>query len=303
MGTLFTLIFFIILIGQILGKFSELMRQISSTSGQTYRRTRSRKQFTIDDAKFVVQMLAKVARANGRVNEEEARYISRMLDMICSELGSFDYRDRLKAFYNNAKIDDTAIFDIAAEYRMKRNLSQKECISIVIYLLNLAYIDGNFDYHEKAAIEDACKGFGIYGTISDQLFAKFEREFGYQNRYYRESSSYGNSYGNYRDYQRSGYSSGSGYSGGYSSGRSGYSRQNQNRSYTQTPKEKDPYEVLGVSKSASFDEIKKAYRQLARKYHTDFLGTDADENIVSENTKKMQEINAAYEKLKEKFGK
>lgn len=54
----------------------------------------------------------------------------------------------------------------------------------------------------------------------------------------------------------------------------------------------DPYKVLGVSPNASDEEIKAAYRKLAKKYHPDLNpGNEAA-------AKKMNEINAAYEQIK-----
>ena len=54
----------------------------------------------------------------------------------------------------------------------------------------------------------------------------------------------------------------------------------------------DPYKVLGVSRDASDEEIKQAYRRLAKKYHPDLNPGD------QEAARKMQEVNAAYEQIK-----
>lgn len=53
----------------------------------------------------------------------------------------------------------------------------------------------------------------------------------------------------------------------------------------------DPYKTLGVSRSASADEIRKAYRELARKFHPDLHPDDA------EAKKKFQEVQSAFDIL------
>ena len=55
----------------------------------------------------------------------------------------------------------------------------------------------------------------------------------------------------------------------------------------------DPYKVLGVSPDASDEEVKRAYRRLAKKYHPDLNPGD---KVAAQ---KMQEINAAYEQIKD----
>ena len=59
---------------------------------------------------------------------------------------------------------------------------------------------------------------------------------------------------------------------------------------------RDPYEVLGVSKNATDDEIKNAYRELARKYHPDNY---ADNPLADLADEKMKEINDAYDAIVE----
>lgn len=55
---------------------------------------------------------------------------------------------------------------------------------------------------------------------------------------------------------------------------------------------RDYYEVLGVNKNATDDEIKSSFRKLAKKYHP-----DANQDNKKEAEAKFKEINEAYETL------
>ncbi len=62
----------------------------------------------------------------------------------------------------------------------------------------------------------------------------------------------------------------------------------------------DPYKVLGVARTATDEEVKKAYRNLARKYHPDnYSGSDLAD-LASE---KMKEINEAYDQIQKERAK
>lgn len=56
----------------------------------------------------------------------------------------------------------------------------------------------------------------------------------------------------------------------------------------------DPYSILGIRPDATDEEVKQAYRELARKYHPDRY---RDSDLADLANEKMKEINAAYEEI------
>jgi dnaJ domain protein len=314
-----------------------IFAQIGGVFGNSGYRGKARMQ--LGEAKILVALLAKVAKSDGHVSESEAAMISEILDDLVRQMGAGEReREALKLVYKVEKESLANVRELAEKYNQTYRPSPSRKTGLIYFFLNLAYVDRGFSAAERRTISQICDGLGLPEHIQSQMFATFERSFygtyyenggsqsssaydeydgystrsgGYWDKYGGRStggygsSSYGGGTGygyggtagsGYGGSQSSSGSYGGGYSGGYGSDYSGGSQ-------SSAKSKRDPYEILGLSKDATFSEIKKKYRELVKKYHPDILmGKGADEEIIQEGTKKLQEINEAYKILKERFG-
>ena len=216
------------------------------------------KQANVNEAKFLVSLLAKVAKSDGRVSELEARLITQVLDDLSQKVsGVSGVREYLKEVYNSQKENVDNAYETARNYKRAFNLNYDTCVARLTFFLNLAYIDGEFNKSEQDVIRNIAYGFGIDKETLDEIIYKFD-------------SFYGSRFGADHD---------------------------------EMSQENDAFEVLGLSKNASLDEVKARYKELVRQYHPDILmGRGESKEVIERSTKKLQEINEAYGQLKEKFG-
>ena len=217
-----------------------------------------KKQANVNEAKFLVSLLAKVAKSDGRVSELEARLITQVLDDLSQKVsGVSGVREYLKEVYKSQKENVDNAYETARNYKRSFNLNYDTCVARLTFFLNLAYIDGEFNKSEQDVIRNIAYGFGIDKETLDEIIYKFD-------------SFYGSRFGADRD---------------------------------EVSRENDAFEVLGLSKNASLDEVKARYKELVRQYHPDILmGRGESKEVIERSTKKLQEINEAYGQLKEKFG-
>ena len=217
-----------------------------------------KKQADVNEAKFLVSLLAKVAKSDGRVSELEARLITQVLDDLSQKVsGVSGVREYLKEVYNSQKENVDNAYETARNYKRAFNLNYDTCVARLTFFLNLAYIDGEFNKSEQDIIRNIAYGFGIDKETLDEIIYKFD-------------SFYGSRFGADHD---------------------------------EISQENDAFDVLGLSKNASLDEVKARYKELVRQYHPDILmGRGESKEVIERSTKKLQEINEAYGRLKEKFG-
>lgn len=128
-----------------------------------------------EEVVLLVSMIAKVAKADGRVCELEAEVISSTLTKLSSHFNdSKSVREQLKLIYEQEKRNDQSVRETANKYLSLVNGDYQRCYEVVEFLLNLAFIDGNFSPSEQLIVEEVAKTFGIEANDYDELVAYFK---------------------------------------------------------------------------------------------------------------------------------
>ncbi len=197
---------------------------------------------------YVVALLAKIAKSDGRVSEEEADMISQILNANAKDSRE---REFLKASFNEHKenLNDTA--QIAREFIKEVPLPYNERLNVLNVLIFMASIDGQLNDIKIRLLSEISAAFGINSREFESLLNNIKN------------------------------------------------LKTQNKSLNLN----EAYEILSLNKNASLSEVKKRYRELAKKYHPDVLNANnVSENELKEGARKFQQVNEAYELVKKHLG-
>lgn len=236
-----------------------------------------------------------IARGAGRINEEHIGSAYSVMEMM--QLDENARKTAMTAF-NAGKQPDFNIDAKVAE--LKAIIGDND--AFVDYILEIqiqvALSDGVLakQEHDRLIILAASLGVSVQSmerliTIrySEMMFSQRFRNSGYD---YQQSSQE-----NYQNDRNSSYES------GYGKGNSEDESRSYNGNYSSQSKLDAAYKVLGIEKSASDGEVKKAHRRLMLKYHPDRLASQGlTEEMIRMYTEKAKDIQAAFDTIKKERG-
>ena len=210
----------------------------------------SKELFRESELGLFIALVAKVAKADGRVQELEAQLIGIMFDDISAIFpDKAKTRDILKEIFNEEKERDDDTQEIAQALNKLLGRSRLKRHQFVEFLIQLAFVDNGISSDEDRVLREIVQELDITPAEYSAMVARFENML-------------------------------------------------KNRQETMTLQE--ACKILGVNESDDMSLIKKTYRKLVRQYHPDIIKSqDKDEAYIEEATAKTQEINQAYDIIKE----
>ena len=197
-----------------------------------------------------VALVAKVAKADGKVDALEAQLVGIMFDDISAVFPEPEKtKDILKRIFSEEKdrSDDTKEVAQHLGRAIKRDRAKQQ--QFMGFLIQLAFIDGEVSESEEDVLQTIAEALEFDPNAYHAIFDQFEKMM--QNIQPKANIA-------------------------------------------------DAYKLLGVNESDDMSVIKKAYRKLVRQYHPDIIKSQGkDEAYMQEATAKTQEINQAYEMIKD----
>lgn len=196
-----------------------------------------------------VALCAKVAKADGRIDELEAELIGNMFNDISRV---FPHPEKVKGFlkeiFSEEKQKPKNVDSVVSQLYVLIHNDRAKRQMMMSFLINIAFIDGKVTHAE----ENLLTKIAAFLRFSSNEFESMMDQF-----------------------------------------RSSFSQTTVHSSIDEA------YQILGVSPSDDLSAIKKKYRSLVKKYHPDIIQAQgADEHYIQDATRKIQEINDAYEVIK-----
>lgn len=227
-------------------------------------------EFTDEESRYkycILVLLAEVMKADTKMMVEELGRINRIIRRYYDTAEK--QRDAQLQFLSllNTRPEMSLVF-----VNINEHFDYAAKSEIIMELLAVAYADNKYHDKEKALIKRFVKNLNITPQQYNSIYTLFLKKL--KEGYYDNDN-------NYKEYQNDNQNESDNAETNY-----------ETRDYIQ-----DAYDILGMTKDASDEEVKKAYRALAVKYHPDNAASLGDE-AIRQATETMKQINMAWEVVK-----
>ena len=205
-----------------------------------------------------------VAKVDGHVSQNEIEYANFLMRNMSLD---DDQRQTAIGLFQKGKENDFPLDEVLEQFRRECGRQQNIKRMFMEIQFQSAFADGRMDAKENEALYYIADRIGFSREECQNLFDAAQA-------------------GSHRQSYQTG------------SHRQSYQTGTHRQSY-QTGSLNDDYKILGISSSASDDEVKRAYRRLMSRYHPDKLVSKGlPDEMIQNATEKTREIRSAYERIR-----